>query len=143
MSKTRSGIKHDKKQERSQSESQPGSLLPVSWPAGGRTSVSPSSLPPPDPAVDSSQGQDRAPGNRGDTLDGGHLRGSVHAMDIHTCCRLYACPRLFTMVMGHPFRGSVTVQINRQEQTCPSLAKGWAPPQAMNSMFCNHDPACC
>ena len=44
---------------------------------------------------------------------------------------------------GYPFRGSVTVQINRQEQTCPSLAKGWALPQAMNGMFCNHDPACC
>ena len=44
---------------------------------------------------------------------------------------------------GHPFRGSVTVQINRQEQTCPSLAKGWALPQAMNGMFCNRDPACC
>ena len=44
---------------------------------------------------------------------------------------------------GHPFRGSVTVQINRQEQTFPSLAKGWALPQAMNGMFCNHDHACC
>ena len=45
---------------------------------------------------------------------------------------------------GHPFRGSVTVQINRQEQKCPSLAKGWAqgwaPPQAIAG---NCDPACC
>ena len=33
--------------------------------------------------------------------------------------------------------------LNRQEQICPSLAKGWATPQEINGMFCNCDPACC
>ena len=38
---------------------------------------------------------------------------------------------------GHPVgRSLIYLLLNRQKQTCPSSAKGRAPPQAMNSMFC-------
>ena len=41
----------------------------------------------------------------GCAVRGPKIGGSVHAMDIHTCCRLYVCPRLFTMAIGPPFQG--------------------------------------